>query len=141
MVVYARVHAKTSLGLGSSKSRDRTTVRVCLALRENTVCVQAALSFFATQVAVRTLPGLRAAVPFLLSIAFFRAGSIAAASPIMIVSARPRTTEACSSSLLDDDNLDDETDERDGCSMNRKWVRRIDGAWRNCFSSLGHSFE
>jgi hypothetical protein len=38
-VVHARIQAKTSLGLGSSKSRDRTAVRVCLALREKKVCV------------------------------------------------------------------------------------------------------
>jgi hypothetical protein len=84
---------------------------------------------------------LRAAVPLLISIVCFRAASIAAASPIRMISGSPCTAEACSSSLLDNDNLDDETDERDSCSMNRRWVRRMGGAWRNCFSSLGHSEE
>jgi hypothetical protein len=80
-------------------------------------------------------------VPLLLSIVSFRAASIAAASPIMMISARSRTAEVCSLSLLVDDNLDGETDERDGSSMNRRWLRRMDGAWRNCFPPLGQSSE
>jgi hypothetical protein len=44
-----------------------------------------------------------------------------------MIPGRPRPAEACSSSLLDDDDLDDETDDWDGCPLSL--VQRIAGGF------------